>query len=85
MHAAIQGIPEEAAKRGVFPEDALRERFLKVITAFPVFLKIMSLSRIQLCPTFAKRSRRSKSLVAIVIRDLNKRIDVTISRCNFTV
>lgn len=31
---AIRGIPEEAAKRGVFPEDALRERFLKVITAF---------------------------------------------------
>ncbi|XP_067209003.1 MICOS complex subunit Mic60 isoform X3 [Linepithema humile] len=30
VHAAIQGIPEEAAKRGVFPEDALRERFLKV-------------------------------------------------------
>ncbi|XP_032685600.1 MICOS complex subunit Mic60 [Odontomachus brunneus] len=28
--AAIRGIPEEAAKRGVFPEDALRERFLKV-------------------------------------------------------
>ncbi|CAL7937890.1 unnamed protein product [Xylocopa violacea] len=28
--AAIQGIPEEAAKRGVFPEDVLRARFLKV-------------------------------------------------------
>ncbi|XP_070155257.1 MICOS complex subunit Mic60 isoform X2 [Polyergus mexicanus] len=28
--AAIQSIPEEAAKRGVFPEDVLRERFLKV-------------------------------------------------------
>ncbi|XP_076301014.1 MICOS complex subunit Mic60-like isoform X2 [Lasioglossum baleicum] len=28
--AAIQGIPEEAAKRGVFPEDILRARFLKV-------------------------------------------------------
>ncbi|XP_025989547.2 MICOS complex subunit Mic60 isoform X2 [Solenopsis invicta] len=28
--AAIQSIPEEAAKRGVFPEDTLRERFLKV-------------------------------------------------------
>ncbi|XP_011262287.2 LOW QUALITY PROTEIN: MICOS complex subunit Mic60 [Camponotus floridanus] len=28
--AAIQSIPEEAAKRGVFPEIALRERFLKV-------------------------------------------------------
>ncbi|XP_011142561.1 MICOS complex subunit Mic60 isoform X2 [Harpegnathos saltator] len=28
--AAIRGIPEEAAKRGVFPEDALRKRFLKV-------------------------------------------------------
>lgn len=35
VHAAIQGIPEEAAKRGVFPEDALRERFLKVITPCP--------------------------------------------------
>ncbi|XP_050449745.1 MICOS complex subunit Mic60 isoform X2 [Cataglyphis hispanica] len=28
--AAIQSIPEEAAKRGVIPEDVLRERFLKV-------------------------------------------------------
>ncbi|XP_053977067.1 MICOS complex subunit Mic60 isoform X6 [Hylaeus volcanicus] len=28
--AAIRGIPEEAAKRGVFPEDVLRARFLKV-------------------------------------------------------
>ncbi|XP_029034673.1 MICOS complex subunit Mic60 isoform X4 [Osmia bicornis bicornis] len=28
--AAIGGIPEEAAKRGVFPEDILRARFLKV-------------------------------------------------------
>ncbi|XP_012536895.1 MICOS complex subunit Mic60 isoform X4 [Monomorium pharaonis] len=28
--AAIQSIPEEAAKRGVFAEDTLRERFLKV-------------------------------------------------------
>lgn len=28
--AAIKGIPVEAAKRGVFPEDILRERFLKV-------------------------------------------------------
>ncbi|XP_033322346.1 inner membrane mitochondrial protein mitofilin isoform X2 [Megalopta genalis] len=28
--AAIRGIPEEAAKRGVFPEDILRARFLKV-------------------------------------------------------
>ncbi|XP_076166732.1 inner membrane mitochondrial protein mitofilin isoform X2 [Ptiloglossa arizonensis] len=28
--AVIQGIPEEAAKRGVFPEDVLRARFLKV-------------------------------------------------------
>jgi MICOS complex subunit MIC60 len=34
VRAAIQSIPEEAAKRGVFPEDTLRERFLKVITAF---------------------------------------------------
>ena len=32
MQAAIQGIPEEAAKRGVFPEDVLRARFLKVIS-----------------------------------------------------
>ncbi|XP_071867196.1 inner membrane mitochondrial protein mitofilin isoform X6 [Bombus fervidus] len=30
VQAAIQGIPEEAAKRGVFPEDVLRARFLKV-------------------------------------------------------
>ncbi|KAL6262643.1 hypothetical protein P5V15_005437 [Pogonomyrmex californicus] len=30
VRAAIQSIPEEAAKRGVFPEDILRERFLKV-------------------------------------------------------
>lgn len=30
VRAAINGIPEEASKRGVFPEDALRERFLKV-------------------------------------------------------
>ncbi|XP_011068733.1 PREDICTED: MICOS complex subunit Mic60 isoform X3 [Acromyrmex echinatior] len=30
VHAAIQTIPEEAAKRGVFSEDILRERFLKV-------------------------------------------------------
>ncbi|XP_015597219.1 MICOS complex subunit Mic60 isoform X4 [Cephus cinctus] len=30
VRAAIQGIPEEAVKRGVFPEDALRERFFKV-------------------------------------------------------
>ncbi|XP_076650501.1 inner membrane mitochondrial protein mitofilin isoform X4 [Halictus rubicundus] len=30
VQAAIQGIPEEAAKRGVFPEDILRARFLKV-------------------------------------------------------
>ncbi|XP_031825806.1 inner membrane mitochondrial protein mitofilin isoform X3 [Nomia melanderi] len=28
--AAIKGIPDEAAKRGVFPEDVLRARFLKV-------------------------------------------------------
>ncbi|XP_076759348.1 inner membrane mitochondrial protein mitofilin isoform X1 [Xylocopa sonorina] len=28
--AAIRGIPEEAAKRGVFPENVLRARFLKV-------------------------------------------------------
>ncbi|XP_025074842.1 MICOS complex subunit Mic60 [Pogonomyrmex barbatus] len=30
VRAAIKSIPEEAAKRGVFPEDILRERFLKV-------------------------------------------------------
>ncbi|KAG5317823.1 MIC60 protein, partial [Pseudoatta argentina] len=30
VHATIQTIPEEAAKRGVFSEDTLRERFLKV-------------------------------------------------------
>lgn len=28
--AVINGIPKEAKERGVFPEDALRERFLKV-------------------------------------------------------
>ncbi|XP_012281566.1 MICOS complex subunit Mic60 isoform X1 [Orussus abietinus] len=30
VRATIEGIPEEAYKRGVFPEDALRERFLQV-------------------------------------------------------
>ncbi|XP_046422106.1 MICOS complex subunit Mic60 isoform X2 [Neodiprion fabricii] len=30
VNAVINGIPEIASKRGVFPEDALRERFLKV-------------------------------------------------------
>ncbi|CAK9808193.1 MICOS complex subunit Mic60 [Anthophora quadrimaculata] len=30
VQAVIRGIPEEAAKRGVFPEDVLRARFLKV-------------------------------------------------------
>lgn len=30
VKAVVQGIPDEASKRGVFPEDALRERFLKV-------------------------------------------------------
>ncbi|XP_063993152.1 MICOS complex subunit Mic60 isoform X2 [Diachasmimorpha longicaudata] len=30
VKATLEGIPEEAVKRGVFPEDALRERFLKV-------------------------------------------------------
>ncbi|XP_048515051.1 MICOS complex subunit Mic60 isoform X3 [Athalia rosae] len=30
VKAVINGIPEEASKRGVFPEDILRERFLKV-------------------------------------------------------
>ncbi|XP_068978437.1 MICOS complex subunit Mic60 isoform X6 [Bombus flavifrons] len=30
VQAAIQSIPDEAAKRGVFPEDVLRARFLKV-------------------------------------------------------
>lgn len=39
VRAAIQSIPEEAAKRGVFPEDTLRERFLKVIIAFPTFFR----------------------------------------------
>lgn len=39
MRAAIQSIPEEAAKRGVFPEDTLRQRFLKVIIAFPTFFR----------------------------------------------
>lgn len=84
MHAAIQGIPEEAAKRGVFPEDVLRERFLKVITAFLVFLKIMPLSRIQL-PYFRETIITSLSKLLVAVRDLNKRVDVTILRCNFTV
>ncbi|XP_043462629.1 MICOS complex subunit Mic60 [Leptopilina heterotoma] len=30
VNAVVEGIPEEASKRGVFPENALRERFLKV-------------------------------------------------------
>lgn len=30
VKAAINGIPKEASNRGVFPETALRERFLKV-------------------------------------------------------
>ncbi|XP_014203373.1 MICOS complex subunit Mic60 isoform X2 [Copidosoma floridanum] len=30
VSATIRGIPEEAVKRGVYPEDALRERFMKV-------------------------------------------------------
>lgn len=30
VKAVINGIPKEARERGVFPEDALRERFLKV-------------------------------------------------------
>lgn len=30
MKAVIDGIPKEAKDRGIFPEDALRERFLKV-------------------------------------------------------
>jgi len=42
--AAIQSIPEEAAKRGVFPEDTLRERFLKVITVLLTFFGIRLLS-----------------------------------------
>lgn len=49
--AAIRSIPEEAAKRGVFPEDALRERFLKVIIAFPVFFNLRLLPRIRLLYT----------------------------------
>ncbi|XP_028130673.1 MICOS complex subunit Mic60 isoform X2 [Diabrotica virgifera virgifera] len=30
VNAVIEGIPKEARERGVYPEDALRERFLKV-------------------------------------------------------
>lgn len=30
MQATLAGIPKEAVTRGVFPEDALRARFLKV-------------------------------------------------------
>lgn len=40
--AVIRSIPEEAAKRGVFPEIALRERFLKVIIAYPIFFNSVS-------------------------------------------
>lgn len=43
VKATLEGIPEEAVKRGVFPEDALRERFLKVFiqlfTFSIIFLK----------------------------------------------
>lgn len=42
VQAAIQGIPEEAAKRGVFPEDVLRARFLKVIDFCYYCVKISS-------------------------------------------
>lgn len=57
MCAAIQSIPEEATKRGVFPEDALRERFLKVITVLPTFFRIRLLSRI--LPPRERRASRS--------------------------
>jgi len=30
VNAVVAGIPKEAKERGVYPEDALRERFLKV-------------------------------------------------------
>lgn len=30
VRVVLNGIPEEAISRGVFPEDAIRERFLKV-------------------------------------------------------
>lgn len=30
VQAVLAGIPKEATERGVFPEDALRERFIKV-------------------------------------------------------
>lgn len=30
VHAVLAGIPKEATERGIFPEDALRERFIKV-------------------------------------------------------
>lgn len=30
MAAVLQGVPKEAEARGVYPEDALRERFFKV-------------------------------------------------------
>jgi len=70
VRAAIQTIPEEAAKRGVFPEDTLRERFLKVITAFPTFFRI----RIRLL-CFMRWSLRS-------LCDLNdKRINIGIIYC----
>lgn len=72
MCATIQSIPEEAAKRGVFPEDTLRERFLKVITALPTFFRIRLLSRI---PTFVRRFLRS--LTRILNRQANKRYDFT--------
>lgn len=31
IESVVNGIPKEAKRRGVFSEDALRERFLKVI------------------------------------------------------
>lgn len=47
MKAAVQGIPELAVKRGVYPEDALRERFLQVRIFFP-FRCILDLSTARL-------------------------------------
>lgn len=37
VSATIKGIPEEAVKRGVYPEDALRERFIKVRIKLLIF------------------------------------------------
>jgi hypothetical protein len=58
VHAALQSIPEEAVKRGVFPEDTLRERFLKVIP-FPLFLR----TRVAFGPRFGHPEVANRAIV----------------------